>query len=115
MSFECHITLHNRHAEVGKQVAELFGWKTSAIDGDPLLGKEVYFYLTKHDESYEQIAKDMYKCFGRLCELQVETVRLKIEEILFDSRSLRGNHFPLSWEERQLAISSGRVARTSPV
>jgi len=115
MSFECHITLHNRHADVGKQIAELFGWKTSAIDGDPLLGKEVFFYLTKHDDDYKQIAEDMYKCFGRLQDLQVEVVRLKIEEILFDSRNLRGNGLPLSREERLAAVSSGRIARAGSV
>jgi len=47
--FEAHITMPRDKAEDVEKWAEISGWKFSQIDGDPLMGKQAYCYLTNYD------------------------------------------------------------------
>lgn len=87
MSFECHVTVM---APAGMPTLEALalrnGWKTSVIDGDPVLGKGPRFYFTKHSSNFGEIYDEM----GRLCIDLVHAgappIRRKIEAILVDER-----------------------------
>lgn len=86
MNFECHITCTMPHSALAAAVAVRNHWKTSAIDGDPELGKHVFFYLTKHDEDYVRLHGHMKMTVGDLERAGVLVVREKIELIMHDVR-----------------------------
>lgn len=84
--FEVHITCFQKDAEAATRVAAAEHWKTSQIAGDPVLGKDTYFYLTTH-------GADLPRTMGRLAlastllkEAGVEVVREKIEVIIYDTK-----------------------------
>jgi len=90
--FECHVTLPPPTDEVERahleELAIQRGFKTSQIDGDPLLGAKVFFYLTCHDNDFESIKARM----NEICRMVSETsrfkpLRRKIEQIVFDERT----------------------------
>lgn len=87
--YECHVTVAKPTAKGGRVLLEHIaqrdgdGWKTSCIEGDPLLGPKTYFYFTCHDTDLTQIKKKM----ANLCErLKGRVLRAKIEEIMYDWR-----------------------------
>ena len=87
--FECHITVEN---DLGRKVfyqllAEQCGWKTSCIDGDPLLGKGLHFYFTRHDKNYEDMFINIEKLAGLLELDKVVIIRKKIEHIMYDTKT----------------------------
>lgn len=91
--FEAHITYSSRHREwVEKNHSP--DWKFSAIDGDPVLGKEVFCYLTSYDDSAENLLRRMVRERDRLmCCVKNEygpgAVRMKIERIVYDTKTRR--------------------------
>jgi hypothetical protein len=89
--FESHITLPvtaDSPIDKWKEIATKLGWKTSAIDGDPLLGNKVFFYLTKHDTNFDILKFDTFACATLVeAETGVVAVRMKIEKIVFDTKT----------------------------
>lgn len=87
MSYECHITLETKvpflHEKIGKRI----GWKTSKIDGDPILGKGVYFYYTKHGKCFKSLFKEMNDLSSFLKSVGNTPIRLKIEKIVYDTKT----------------------------
>lgn len=88
MNFECHITLDLANRDIGEQVATEFGWSTSEIERDPILGKASYFYLTAHDYEYGHLYQRMKDTVKECTERGAKVVREKIELIIHDKRSL---------------------------
>jgi hypothetical protein len=89
MLFEAHITFDREHADVIQNRmlhAALRKWKFSKIDGDPLLGKKVYCYLTTHDKTEEDIQFKVRQAISVARELGFPPVRAKIEKIVYDER-----------------------------
>lgn len=85
-NYECHITVANRDALAAYEIAEDMGWKTSKIDGDPVLGDKVHYYLTCHGDDYISIIVKMKETSRLLIEAGVKPLREKIEEILYDTK-----------------------------
>lgn len=86
MLFECHITVSVKDARAAEEVAKIRHWKTSEIARDPVLGKDTYFYLTKHSDEMPTILGGMYECSAALERSGVKVIREKIEAILLDVR-----------------------------
>lgn len=86
MNYECHITLKIGDAAIGEEVARELHWKTSRIDGDPVLGKAVYFYLTTHAVLLPRMIERLDAATAALRERGVEVVREKIEHIVYDTK-----------------------------
>lgn len=85
--YECHITVSVAHADIATDVAKLFGWKTSEIARDPLLGDDTFFYLTKHDRSGVKLRTNMEVAAMQLEARGVPVLRQKIEHIIFDTKT----------------------------
>jgi hypothetical protein len=82
--YECHVTL--RKPQDTRELESLAlekQWKTSFIVGDPLLGKEGFFYFTTHHVDYDQIFSKMRSLADRLGTL---VIREKIEHIVYDTK-----------------------------
>lgn len=85
MDFECHVTVQ---APAGMPTLEAIalrhGWKTSVIDGDPVLGKGPRFYFTKHANDFKTLEHYMMQLSHDLELTGVKLLRRKIEAIIFD-------------------------------
>lgn len=86
MKFECHITTNTQHAEAATDIAKAMHWKTSEIARDPVLGDATYFYLTSHGATYKHIKDRMDACASALTEAGAPVIRMKIEEIIYDTK-----------------------------
>lgn len=87
VSYESHITIELKDAiPWGIAVAQAQKWKTSQIDGDPLLGDKVYFYLTAHDSDYHRLFDRMKETVEALESNNVVVLREKIEHIIYDTK-----------------------------
>lgn len=84
--FECHITTRVGDAQAAEEVAKWLHWKTSEIKRDPVLGDDSHFYLTTHGTTFNDIENRMWTAAKMLQWRGVEYLRLKIEQIVFDSR-----------------------------
>ena len=91
--YECRITVPLRDAGKAEAVARKRSdyWATSQIDGDPVLGDAVHYYLTAHDHAFYSIFGRMKSLKAELVEAGVEVLRLKIEQIVYDSRRAAGS------------------------
>ncbi len=85
--YEAHITFKNSDRELVQKNCP-HGWKFSAIDGDPVLGKEVFCYLTSHGINGKKLLERaraevvVYKaCHG------IDAVRTKVEHIVYDTKA----------------------------
>lgn len=85
--FEVHLMFEKEHADLVKRLAERYqAWKYSQIDGDPVLGKRVFCYLTTHSTDFLK-AKDVMDMMARLaCDMDVRPLRSKIEIVVYDHR-----------------------------
>lgn len=93
MIYECLITYRREdgpkieHALANGFPERLLPWKCSKIDGDPVLGKEVFFYLTTHSADFLSMMKKMSGTIQLLqANALVFPVREKIELIVYDKR-----------------------------
>lgn len=88
MLYECHITLNAEDADKATALLDKtdMKWKTSKIDGDPVLGKKIYFYLTTHAVDYSEIHQKMSRTAAVLYAGGLDVVRQKIEAIVFDTK-----------------------------
>jgi hypothetical protein len=84
--FECHITYDKISPEEQKLLEEYASkvkWKTSFIEGDPLLGPGVRFFLTCHSADSDQLIRRMREVIRNS---PVKPIREKIEEIIHDTK-----------------------------
>lgn len=84
--FECHITIPKVNAEVGEMVAKALHWKWSCIDGDPVLGRQAFGYLTTHGDEFFALRERMRQATHDLLCQGVPVIREKIEKIVYDRR-----------------------------
>lgn len=87
MIYECHITVDRNDGPAAEDVAKRLHWKYSQIDGDPVLGKKVFAYLTTHDTDVLRMHQRMVMASGDLKAIGVEVVREKIELIVYDTKT----------------------------
>jgi hypothetical protein len=82
--YECHVTVDRpSNPDDFNTLAQNLGWKTSCIDGDPVLGKKVFFYFTCHGTYYGRIYEKMELLASMLGD---RVVRKKIEQIIYDTK-----------------------------
>ncbi len=83
--YECHVTVEKpSQPAMYEQLAKDLGWKTSFIDGDPVLGQKVYFYFTCNHVDFVSIKDKM----GALAQrLGPDAIRQKIEKIVYDTKT----------------------------
>jgi hypothetical protein len=81
--FEAHITYDGRHRAVVEYHCPK-GWKFSAIDGDPVLGKKVFCYLTSYDVDGKRLLERLYTA---IAAVPVLPCREKIEMIVYDTKT----------------------------
>ena len=71
-----------------KDLAHYHGWKTSAIDGDPVLGTGVHFYFTAHDKEAERLLRRMTEMrYALAAATGLAPVREKIEHVIYDTKT----------------------------
>lgn len=90
MSYECHITTTIGDADAAERIAATFGWKTSEIKRDPVLGDASHFYLTAHDSNYLRLHQKMIMAADDLRNLGCMVLREKIELIVYDTKTGTG-------------------------
>jgi hypothetical protein len=88
--YECHITLRGQPQRL-KELVESYGWKFSAIDGDPVLGAGVLCYATKHFNTRHpesDVIREMNSVAAELAgkSLVEEVVRQKVELVVYDTK-----------------------------
>lgn len=99
MYYEAHITLEEPTENTGfiELHAALIDWKYSKIDGDPVLGKKTFHYLTKHFpkntdnktvglEEREIIQNYIEKISADTKEKGFNVIRHKLELVVYDVR-----------------------------
>ena len=84
--FEAHITLPREKSD-WVQAAAMENWKFSAIDGDALMGKKPYCYLTAYDSSAIELFKSMTQMCKILERVGVDVLRKKVEKIIYDTKT----------------------------
>lgn len=92
MSYECHITVPFEFAATAEKISELgkkTKWKTSAIHGDPVLGKKAFFYLTCHSKTMERISAASDEMLNFLHNAKIPIIRRKIELIVLDEHFMK--------------------------
>lgn len=87
--YELHITfLEKKEQELRvKLFVEVYGWKYSIIDGDPVLGEGVKMYATIHfPTSYgiKRVKDTLLWTSNRLQAAGFNVIRNKIECVVFD-------------------------------
>ena len=83
--YECHLTFRD-DPEAKLEEFTPYGWTFSKIDGDPLLGQQVYCYWTAWNGSQGVMEDEMRRQINRARELGFPLVRAKIEHIIYDQR-----------------------------
>lgn len=87
--FEIHITcpLPSKKDRAGLlRIAAIYGWHTSSIKGDPLLGTGSKFYFTAHETTFDKAALKLQLLYEDLKLSNVKVLRTKIEGIMWDKR-----------------------------
>lgn len=87
MNYECHITVERQDGPAAEEVAKRLHWKYSQIDGDPVLGKKVFAYLTTHDSDLLRMRDRMNMASGDLRAIGINVIREKIELIVYDTKT----------------------------
>lgn len=86
--YELHITIDKKDGPAAEAIARELHWKTSQIDGDPVLGAKPFFYLTTYVRSFtEGAARDtLAQGIRALLKADIAPIREKIELIIHDYR-----------------------------
>ena len=97
--FEAHLTAPKEAAAAIRHVADFNahdpGWIYSEISGCPLLGKGTYCYLTSYDTDDQNLHRRLERIAADCRAQGVEPLRLKIERIIYDTRT-GVNELPVS-------------------
>lgn len=89
LKFEAHITCKREDSETVEGFADSVDnfWKFSAIDGDPVMGKRPYCYLTGYDTNPLRLLARLQTVSQCLKKQKVEILREKIEQIIYDTKT----------------------------
>lgn len=89
--YECHITMRG-DPKVIEPLVKATGWKFSAIDGDPVLGKGVLCYATSHfkgSRDVDEVIILMDEVADALRYKGAEVIREKVELVVYDTKGPR--------------------------
>lgn len=90
MSYEVTIVAANDpydHPEF-ELLADTYGWTTSILNGDSVLGPGYPFCFTCHEDDYEVAFSKMILLSNLLNEESVRVLRLKIAMVVYDTGNL---------------------------
>ncbi len=99
--FEAHMTYERKWApaigeisDVTQKKSDIFkwpeagAWAFSQFDADPVMGDKPYCYLTSYDIDEQRLLYRMNHLAGQIFHnYGLEPLRLKIERIIFDSKT----------------------------
>jgi len=89
--YECHVTIESVNQYMTELKVVATGWTFSAIDGDPVLGKGVKCYATKHFNSSKNKLEDVIAMVDFAAEVINDNVskvtRRKVELVVYDTRA----------------------------
>lgn len=90
--FEAHLTMDIVNstliqAKLWSDQLLWVGWKFSKIDGDALMGNKPYCYLTTYDADGNVLLSRCRHAEEILLRYEVPVLRIKVEEILFDTKT----------------------------
>lgn len=92
--YELHITMEPtpRHLDrdYTKAIVEVYRWKFSAIDGDPVTGPGVKLYATRHFNvkmGDKAVETELHRVADAFVLAGINVTRRKVERVLFDDRS----------------------------
>lgn len=85
--FEAHLTFPRLEHDIVKDVADSTSWSFSAIDGDPVMGKQAYCYLTGYSDSGKALQLSLQFVATVAKAKGATLLRSKIERILIDSKT----------------------------
>jgi hypothetical protein len=85
--FESHITMPRDQGDIAQRHADALGMTYSAIDGDPVMGKQAYCYLTCYDTDAARLLGRVQAASYVLQRDGVQILREKVEEILYDTKT----------------------------
>jgi hypothetical protein len=86
MKFEAHITCPREESLVVGYFAK-DGWSFSVIDGDPLMGKRAYCYLTAYDTDGRKLLARTRELASALRSYKIDVLREKVEQIIYDTKT----------------------------
>jgi hypothetical protein len=89
LCFEAHITLAQEHRAVAQMVGETELWVFSEITGCPILGQGTYCYLTGYAPDSLALKEEMEAVAEQLRFHGAEPLRMKIEQIVYDTKTGR--------------------------
>jgi len=88
-TYEIHITVPYSVELARKEyikLAKTYGWHTSSITDDPILGSGDNFYFTTHAKQFDIARSKMSQLMFVLKARNIFIKRTKIERIVFDER-----------------------------
>lgn len=86
--FEAHLTADVKHADTVEAMVNLgSGYKFSRIDGDAQMGAKPFCYVTAYEPNADRLLERM-KAFETILSAHgVDTLRIKIERIVYDTKT----------------------------
>lgn len=91
--YECHITLNESDPEQIQDLENALNrveWRFSKIDGDPVLGKGIKCYGTRHYNynlnKPDAIIQTVENCGMWLKSIGYNVVRTKVEIVIYDNK-----------------------------
>lgn len=85
--FEAHITCPREWTPTVEKAGFMSEWAFSAIDGDPVMGKQAYCYLTGYDTNAATLLERTNRLADFLRAAGVPVLREKVEEIIYDTKT----------------------------
>ena len=86
MKFEAHITCPREASDRVEHFA-IPGWSFSVIDGDPIMGKRAYCYLTCYDTDAQRTKDRVRSMASAIRANGIEVLREKVEQIIYDTKT----------------------------
>lgn len=89
--YEAHLTYAKKDRAVVQQIGDHpeFAWTFSEITGCPIMGQGTYCYLTGYDPDPNALKRRMEAVALALSALGAESLRMKIEHIVYDTKTGR--------------------------
>lgn len=84
--YECHVTVSPSEKETTERLAKAYGWHTSQILRDEVMGDDAWLYCTRSGPDFDKIEASMHTLTAALRNGGVTVRRQKIEIAIVDER-----------------------------
>lgn len=86
LDYECHVTTLPQFKSIVDPIAKQYGFSTSLLVGDDVVGTEKHLYCTTHGSEFIEVNNRVNKLVQDLTALKVTVKRKKIELTVLDER-----------------------------